>query len=79
MAESLRAVETLYTLTLFRSHEPAFADFFHTLSNVQTHLKAEQRNSLKSSKITSYFHSVKTKENEASVGETDGGEVIVLD
>ena len=65
---------------LFRSsHEPAFSDFFHTLSNVQTHLKAEQHNTLKSSKIMSYFHSMKTKENEASVGETDGRGVIVLD
>lgn len=79
MAESLRAVETLYTLTLFRSHEPGFSDFFHTLSNVRTHLKAEQRSTLNTSKITSYFQIMETQAKDASDGETDGGGVIVVD
>jgi len=30
----LRAVETLYMLALFHSHEPEFSNFFHTLLNV---------------------------------------------
>ncbi len=61
LTESLRAVETLYNLALFRSYEPEFSGFFHTLLNVRSHLKAKQRNTLRSSKITAYFQTRKQK------------------
>ena len=79
LTESFRAVETLYNLALFRSHEPEFSGFFNTLSNVRSHLKAEQRNTLRSSKITAYFPHAETKKRGAVDSGTDGGEVIWVD
>jgi len=66
LTESLRAVETLYNLALFRSYEPEFSGFFHTISNVRSHLKAEQCNMLRSSKITAYFPNTETKKRRAA-------------
>lgn len=79
LTESLRAVETLYNLALFRSHEPAFSGFFHTLLNVRSHLKAEQHNALRSSKITDYFPNIETNKMGAADSGTNGGEVIWVD
>jgi len=52
---------------------------FHTLSNIQLLLKAKQRNTLKSSKITTYFRSMETKEKEAANTNTNEREVILVD
>lgn len=71
LAESLRAVNTLYTLALFHSHEPEFSNIFQTLSNVQSHLKDEQHNTLRSSKITSYFHSTESQKGGAVDSKTN--------
>ena len=79
MKDSLSAVETLYTLALFKSHEPDFSTLFHTLPNVQSQLKAQQCNALKNSKITSYFENMETKENGATDSETNAREVILVD
>ena len=79
LTESLKAVETLYTLALFCSHEPELANVFNIVSNVQSHLKAERRNTLRTSKITSYFHSTGTETRGAVDSETDGGDVIWVD
>jgi len=76
LTESLRAVETLYNLALFCSHEPEFSGFFHTLSNVQSHLKAEQHNTLRSSKIMAYFPNTKTEKRRAADSGTNASEVI---
>src|SRR5258706_3356231 len=67
LTESLRAVETLYNLALFRSYEPEFSGFFHTLLNVRSHLKAKQRNTLTSSKITAYFPTRKQKKRRQEI------------
>ena len=79
MTESLRVVETLYNLALFHSHEPEFSSFFNTLSNVRSHLKAKQRDTLKSSKITAYFPFAETKKMGAVGSGTNSSEVIWVD
>jgi len=79
LKESLAAIETLYNLTLFHSHEPEFSDLFRTLSNVWSLLKSKQCNALKSSKITAYFQNAETEKKEAGDGEIDGKEVIIID
>jgi len=75
---SLSAVELLYTLALFHSHEPEFSNIFPSLSNVQSYLKAKQHNTLKTSKITCYFQNMETQEKVALDSETDGGELSVV-
>ena len=79
LTESLRAVQTLYNLALFRSHEPEFSGFFNTLSNVRSHLKAEQRDTLKSSKIMAYFPLAETKKMGAVGSGTNSSEAIWVD
>ena len=76
LTESLKAADTLYNLALFHSHEPEFSSFFHTLSNLQSHLKAEQHNKLNSLKITAYFPLVETKKKGAVDSGTNSSEVI---
>ena len=79
LKESLGAIETLYNLALFHAHEQEFSGLFHTLSNIQSLLKAKQHNTLKSSKITTYFRSTETKEKEAANTNTNEREVILVD
>jgi len=54
-------------LALFHAHEQEFSGLFHTLSNIQSLLKAKQRNTLKSSKITTYSRSTETKERRLKI------------
>ena len=79
LKESLSAIKTLYNLALFRSHEPEFLDLLHTLLNIQSVLKDEQRNALKSSKITDYFQNTESQKIEVADSETNDGEVILVD
>jgi len=79
LTESLRAVKTLYNLALFHSHKPEFSSVFCTLSNVQSHLKAEQHNTLRSLKITAYFPNTETEKMRAADSGTNGGKVIWVD
>jgi len=66
-------------LALFHAHEQEFSGLFHTLSNIQSLLKAKQRNTIKSLKITTYLRSTETKEKEAANTNTDEREVILVD
>ena len=79
LTESLKVADTLYNLALFHSHEPEFSGFFHTLSNLRSHLKAEQCNKLNSSKIMAYFPLVETKKQGAVDSGTDSSEAIWVD
>ena len=79
LKESLNAIKTLYNLTLFRANEPEFSGLFHTLSNIQSLLKAEQHSVLKDAKITAYFQNAENKTDKPVGMNNDDEDVILVD